>query len=105
MSENIEDQFTKFLAESKIDISGLEGTQEKAKLLADAKQQRNLAIVKAVSTEFIENPIKTHNFTKRRNSSNFSLIFNDNDYVEVGQLPVHKLRLVPPEIRCFGLYE
>ena len=49
MSENIEDQFTKFLSENKIDISGLEGTQEKAKLLAEAKHQRNLAIVKAVS--------------------------------------------------------
>ena len=49
MSENIEDQFAKFLAENKIDISALEGTKEKDKLLIEAKEQRNLAIAKAVS--------------------------------------------------------
>ena len=52
MSENIEDQFAKFLSENKIDISGLEGTKEKEKLLAEAKAQRNLAIVKAVSSVY-----------------------------------------------------
>ena len=52
MSENIEDQFSKFLADNKIDISALEGTKEKSKLLAEAKEQRNLAIAKAVSRRF-----------------------------------------------------
>ena len=51
MSENIEDQFQKFLADNKIDISALQGTKEKDKLLRDAKDQRNLAIVKAVSKD------------------------------------------------------
>ena len=50
MSENIEDQFAKFLADNKIDISALEGTKEKDKLLTEAKDQRNLAIIRAVST-------------------------------------------------------
>ena len=50
MSENIEEQFAQFLQQNKIDISGLEGTKEKEKLLAEAKDQRNLAIVKAVSS-------------------------------------------------------
>ena len=50
MSENIEDQFEKFLSENKIDISALEGTKEKEKLIAEAKEQRNLGIIKAVST-------------------------------------------------------
>ena len=51
MSENIEDQFAKFLAYNKIDISALEGTKEKNNLFRDAKDQRNLAIIKAVSSE------------------------------------------------------
>ena len=50
MSENIQDQFAKFLADNKIDISALEGTKEKEKLLTEAKDQRNLAILRAVST-------------------------------------------------------
>jgi hypothetical protein len=49
MSENIEDQFAKFLADNKIDISGLDGTKDKERLLTEAKDQRNLAIIKAVS--------------------------------------------------------
>ncbi len=52
MSENIEDQFAKFLADNKIDISALEGTKEKQKLLTEAKDQRNLAIIRAVSTRY-----------------------------------------------------
>ena len=60
MSENIEEQFSKFLQENKIDISGLEGTKEKEKLLAEAKDQRNLAIVKAVSSvDTGWNPLKS----------------------------------------------
>ena len=62
MSENIEDQFSKFLADNKIDISALEGTKEKSKLLAEAKEQRNLAIAKAVSRRFSNEKTFNHAF-------------------------------------------
>ena len=52
-SSNVEDQFRQFLAEYKIDISSLAGTKEEDRLLTDAKDQRTLGILKAVSFEEI----------------------------------------------------
>jgi hypothetical protein len=51
MSEtpNVEDQFRQFLADNRIDVSALAGTKEEARLLSEAKDQRTLAILKAVS--------------------------------------------------------
>ena len=53
MSEenNIEEQFQKFLADNKIDTTSLAGTKHADRLVNDAKEQRNLAILKSVSKE------------------------------------------------------
>lgn len=47
---NVEDQFREFLADNRIDVSALAGTKEEARLLTEAKDQRTLGIIKAVST-------------------------------------------------------
>jgi hypothetical protein len=49
--DNIEDQFKQFLADNKIDTSALSGTKDEGKLLKDAKDQRTLGILKAVSLD------------------------------------------------------
>ena len=51
--DNIEDQFKQFLADNKIDVSALQGTKEENTLLTDAKDQRTIGILKAVSTNNI----------------------------------------------------
>ena len=48
-SDNVEEQFQKFLADNKIDTSALAGTKEGDRLVKDAKTQRNISILKAVS--------------------------------------------------------
>ena len=50
MSESnpVEEHFKKFLADNKIDMSALEGTKDKDRLLNEAKDQRTLGILKAV---------------------------------------------------------
>ncbi len=49
MGDNTEDQFKKFLADNRIDISALKGTPEEKRFIGEAKDQRNVAIAKAVS--------------------------------------------------------
>ena len=48
--DSVEDQFKKFLADNKIDVSALSGTKEEARLYKDVEEQRALGIVKAVSS-------------------------------------------------------
>ena len=48
-TNNVEEQFQKFLADNKIDTSALAGTKEGSRLLSKAKDQRTVAILKAVS--------------------------------------------------------
>ena len=48
--DNIEDEFKRFLADNKIDTSALKGTKQENGMLTDAKDQRTIAILKAVST-------------------------------------------------------
>ena len=70
MSESnpVEEQFKKFLADNKIDLSALEGTKDKDRLMQEAKDQRTLGILKAV-----------------RNKKKLSL------YLEIRQLSIFKL--------------
>ena len=46
--ESVEDQFKKFLADNKIDVSALSGTKEEGRFYKDVEDQRALGIVKAV---------------------------------------------------------
>ena len=48
--DNFEDQFKAFLAQNKIDTSGLAGTKEEGRLLRSAEDQRTVSILKAVNT-------------------------------------------------------
>ena len=78
-SDAIEVQFKQFLADNKIDVSALKGTKEEHSLAKNAKEQRALAILKAVSLPFyILYPIET------------------------GRLPLQLLRPVPPEVGSPG---
>ena len=48
--DSVEDQFKRFLADNKIDVSALSGTKEEARFYKDVEEQRALGIVKAVSS-------------------------------------------------------
>lgn len=47
--DNIDEQFAQFLRDNKIDVSALEGTKDKDRLL-NPKEQRNISILRAVIT-------------------------------------------------------
>ena len=67
-SNPVEEHFKKFLADNKIDLSALEGTKDKDRLIQEAKDQRTLGILKAV---------------KNTNNSFW--------YLEIRQLSIYKL--------------
>ena len=59
-NNNIDDQFKKFLADNKIDISALQGTKDQDRLLSEAKDQRTMGIIKQVSKQKRKNQIKLY---------------------------------------------
>ncbi len=58
--DSVEDQFKRFLADNKIDVSALSGTKEEARFYKDVEEQRALGIVKAVSSTVSLPTMKFH---------------------------------------------
>ena len=94
--DSVEDQFKRFLADNKIDVSALSGTKEEARFYKDVEEQRALGIVKAVSSTVSLPKMKLQYLSLRSKNRVIDLI---SVFIEIGQLSLQQLRLVPSKVR------